>query len=66
MLQAQLILTVTRVFQGYRLMLYIALEILTVVSNIVGELRCSLSMDVCDFLKTYITSLNNYQKVYQM
>ena len=66
MLQTQLILTVTRVFQGYHLMLYIALETLSVVSSIVGELRCSLSMDVCDFLKTYITSLNNYQKVYQM
>lgn len=52
MLQSQLILTVTRVFQGYHLMLYIALETLPIVSNMVDELHCSLSMDVCDFLKT--------------
>jgi hypothetical protein len=52
MLQSQLILTVTRVFQGYHLMLYIALETLPIVSNMVDELHCSLSMDVCGFLKT--------------
>jgi len=50
-LQTQLLLTVRRVFQGYHMMLYIALETLSVVCNMVHELHCSLSMDVCDFLK---------------